>query len=212
MDNIKKALRKKDSIEYKYKRSVFPAGEEWCVTTITVSERENGIPKTATMTIRSIEALMREKESDFRVNMAKMLETMSDGFFIYDAEGDETIIYVNPPIVHLCGCKGITEFKELTGNSFKGFVHPDDLKRVEWEIKSQIEETDRNMDYIRYRIIRKDGQIRWVDDVGHLETSEYINGPKLFYVFVADITDSITEAEQNMLIAASKRFNESKES
>lgn len=211
LENIRKELRKKDSIEYKYKRSVFPAGEEWCVTTITISERENGIPKTATMTIRSIEALMREKESDSRVNMARMLETMSDGFFIYHADGEEEMVYVNPPVLHLFGCKTIMEFKELTGYTFKGFVHPEDIKRVEWEIQSQIEETDRNMDYIRYRIIRKDGEVRWIDDVGHLETSEYINGPKLFYVFVSDITDSISEAEQNMLIAASKRFNESKE-
>ena len=97
----------------------------------------------------------------------------------------------------------------MTGNTFKGFVHPEDRKRVEWEIQSQIEETDRNMDYIRYRIIRKDGEVRWIDDVGHLEASEYMDGPSVFYVYIADVTDSMTEAEKNMLIAASKRFNES---
>ena len=209
VENIQRELRKKDTIEYKYKRSVFPAGEEWSVTTITISEREeNGTPKTATITVRSIEALMREKESDMRMNMAKMLETMSAGFFIYNAGGDEEMLYANPPVVRMFGCRTITEFKELTKYSFRGLVHPEDLKRVEWEINSQIEETDRNMDYIRYRIIRKDGEVRWVDDVGHLETSEYIDGPKRFYVFVSDITDSITEAEKVMLIEASKRFNE----
>lgn len=209
IENLRKQLRKKDSVEYKYKRSVYPAGEEWCVTTVTVSERENGIPKTATMTVRSIESLMREKESDTRVNMAKMLEAMSGGFLIYLADGEEKLLYANPPLIQLFGCRTSAEFKELTGNTFPGMVHPDDIKRVEWEIKSQIEETDRNMDYVRYRIIRKDGEIRWVDDVGHLETSEYIDGPKMFYVFIADITDTITEAEKNMLVAASKRFNES---
>lgn len=211
IENLQRELRKTNSVEYKYKRSVFPAGEEWCATTITVAERENDIPKTATMTIRSIESLMREKESDSRVNMARMLETMSDGFFIYLAEGNEKILYANPPVLHLLGCKTSEDFKELTGNTFTGLVHPEDIKRVEWEIQSQIEETDRNMDYIRYRIIRKDGQVRWVDDVGHLETAEYVDAPNMFYVFVSDITNTITEAEQTMLIAASKRFNESKE-
>lgn len=207
LENLKKALRKKDSVEYKYKRAVEPAGEEWCVTTVTVSERQqDGAPKTATVTIRSIESLMREKESNKRINMAKMLETMSDGFFIYLADGDEKILYANPPVVQMFGCRTSTEFKELTSNTFTGFVHPDDIKRVEWEIKSQIDETDRNMDFIRYRIIRRDGEIRWVDDIGHLETSEYIDGPRMFYVFVSDITDTITEAEKNALIAASKRF------
>lgn len=209
VDNIQKELRKKDTIEYKYKRNVFPAGKEWCATTITVSERgENGVPKTATITIRSIEALMREKENDMRVNMAKMLETMSAGFMIYRPDNNGEILYINPPVVQLLGCRTLTEFKEQTGYTFNGFVHPEDLKRIEWEINSQIEETDRKMDYIRYRVIQKDGSIRWVDDVGHLETSEYINGPKVFYVFISDITDSITEAEKTMLIAASKRYNE----
>ncbi len=211
LEYLKKELRKKDSVEYKYKRSVFPAGEEWCSTTVTVSERKDGIPTTATLTIRSIESLMREKESDRRIQMAKMLETMSDGFFIYLADGEERILYANPPVIQLFGCRTATEFKALTGNTFKGLVHPEDIQRVEWEINSQIEETDRNMDYIRYRIIRKDGKICWVDDVGHLESSEYIDGPKMFYVFVSDITDEITEAEKQTLILESKHFNETAE-
>lgn len=211
IENLRKALRKKDSVEYKYKRSIYPAGEEWCVTTVTVSEREDGIPKTATMTIRSIESLMREKENDMRMDTTKVLETMSDGFFTYLADGDERMLYVNPPVMHLFGCKNKAEFEELTGNTFTGFVHPEDIKRVEWEIQSQIEENERNMDYIRYRIIRKDGEVRWVDDVGHLESTEYTEEPRAFYVFVADITDSMTEAEKTMLIASSRRFNESKE-
>ena len=97
------------------------------------------------------------------------------------------------------GCRTATEFKELTGNSFPGLVHPEDVKRVQWEIHSQVKESDRNMDYIRYRIIRKDGEIRWIDDVGHLETSEYIDGPSMFYVFIQDVTDEMTEAEKEYL-------------
>jgi PAS domain S-box-containing protein len=209
IDNLKKALRKRDSVEYKYKRSIYPAGEEWCVTTVTVSKREDGIPKTATMTIRSIESLMREKENEMHMDTTKILETMAGGFFTYLADGDERMLYVNPAVLHLFGCKNKAEFEALTGNTFTGFVHPDDIKRIEWEIKSQIEETDRNMDYIRYRIIRKDGEVRWVDDVGHLETTEYTEEPRVFYVFISDITDSMTEAEKTMLIGASKRFNES---
>jgi len=208
LDNLRKVLRKKDSTEYKYKRRVPDGGLEWCITTFTVSERtEEGVPKTAIMTIRSIESIMREKESNKRKNMASMLETMSDGFFIYYAEGEEQLIYTNPRVVQLFGCKTASEFKELTSNTFPGLVHPEDVKRVQWEIHSQVKENDRNMDYIRYRIIRKDGEIRWIDDVGHLETSEYIDGPKMFYVFILDVTDEMTEAEKEYLIAESKRFN-----
>ncbi len=208
LDNLCKVLRKKDSAEYKYKRRAQDGGLEWCITTFSVSDRkEDGVPKTAIMTIRSIESIMREKENNKRKNMAGMLETMSDGFFIYMAEGDERLLYANPRAVQLFGCRTSTEFKQLTSNTFPGLVHPEDVNRVQWEIHSQVKESDRNMDYIRYRIIRKDGEIRWIDDVGHLETSEYIDGPKMFYVFILDVTDSMTEAEKEFLIAESKRFN-----
>ena len=207
LENLNKALRKQDRVEYKYKRRVPEGGMEWCITTFTVAERKDGIPKTATMTIRSIESIMREKENNKRKNMAAMLETMSDGFFIYMAEGDEHLLYANPRVVQLFGCTTATEFKQLTSNTFPGLVHPDDVKRVQWEIHSQVKENDRNMDYIRYRIVRKDGEIRWIDDVGHLETSEYINGPTMFYVFIQDVTDEMTEADKEYLIAESARFN-----
>ena len=208
LENLRKVLRKKDSVDYKYKRRVADGGLEWCITTFSVSDRmKDGTPKTATMTIRSIESLMREKESNKRKNMANMLETMSDGFFIYLADEEEKLVYANPRVVHLFGCRTATEFKQLTTNTFPGLVHPEDIKRVQWEIHSQIKESDHNMDYIRYRILRKDGSIRWIDDVGHLETSEYIDGPKMFYVFILDVTDEMTEAEKEYLIAESKRFN-----
>ena len=207
LENIIKNLRKKDSIEYKYKRRVKDGGLEWCITTFTISERDGDIPKSATMTIRSIESIMREKESNKRKNMASMLETMSDGFFIYRADAEERILFANPKAVHLFGCQTATEFRELTSNTFPGLVYPEDIKRVQWEIHSQVKESDRNMDYIRYRIIRKDGEIRWIDDIGHMETSEFMDGPKMFYVFISDVTDEMTEAEKEYLIAESKRFN-----
>lgn len=207
LDNINKVLRKQESMEYKYKRRVPDGGIEWCITTITVAERKNGIPNTATMTIRSIESLMREKESNKRKNMSAMLETMSDGFFIYLADEEEHLVYANPRVVHLFGCRTADEFMELTSNTFPGLVHPQDIKRVQWEIHSQVKESDRNMDYIRYRIIRKDGEVRWIDDVGHLENSENIDAPKMFYVFIQDVTDELTEAEKEYLISESERFN-----
>ena len=207
LENVIKGLRKKDSIEYKYKRRAKDGGLEWCISTFTVSERVNDIPTSATLTIRSIESIMREKESNKRKNMSAMLETMSDGFLIYDADDDERIFFANPKVVQLFGCSCANEFKEFTTNSFKGIVHPDDLNRVEWEIHSQVKESDRNMDYIRYRIVRKDGQVRWIDDIGHLETSEYMNGKRVFYVFISDVTDTMTEAEKEFLIAESERFN-----
>ena len=85
-------------------------------------------------------------------------------------------------------------------------VHPEDLDRVEWEINHQIKRSDENMDYVQYRIIRKDGQIRWIDDCGHLESTEWGEKYRLFYVFIHDITDSITQIQKDKLLNANQFY------
>ncbi len=50
------------------------------------------------------------------------------------------------------------------------------------------------MDYVVYRIIRKDGSVRWVDDYGH-----FANLPgygDVYYVFIEDITENIMAKEE----------------
>ena len=60
-ESLKSTLMTQDTIEYKYQRSVDGISDEWCLTSFIVSERVNGVPKTAIMTIRSIETLIREE-------------------------------------------------------------------------------------------------------------------------------------------------------
>lgn len=207
IDNLKKKLATEDSVEVQYKRQIEPAGEEWCLTTFMVSERVDGVPKTVTITIRSIEALMREKEDTKRKNMAELLPQLSEGFFVYRAVEGEKLLFANPALVKLFGCDTLEEFRRHVGGSFRGIVHPDDLKRVEWEIKEQIDSSEKSLDFICYRIITKDGRIRWIDDCGHLETLDSGVDSKLFYVFVTDVTDKMSEARKQELIELSDKFN-----
>ncbi len=200
LENLRTVLVKQDMVEYKYRRRVGEAGEEWCLTTFQVYEREGSLPKTAIMTIRSIESLMREQAEEKRHSMGQVLANMSDGFFIYNASGDEKILYANPPVLKIFGCDTMDEFRELVHNSFCGMVHPEDLKRVQWEIRQQVKQTDKQLDFIRYRIITKDGRIRWLDDCGHLEDCGSSEESRLFYVFVSDITETISEEEMERLL------------
>jgi len=59
------------------------------------------------------------------------MDEMPGGFFIYHADGDEEIIYANKALLRMFQCDTMEEFRHLTGNSFKGLVHPDDLEDVE---------------------------------------------------------------------------------
>ncbi len=206
LGNLCEVLIKQDTVEYKYRRKTKEAGEEWCLTTFQVYERDGDVPKTAIMTVRSIETLIREKE-EFK-HLGKVLANMSDGFFIYNAYGEEKILYANPPVLKLFGCDTMDEFRELVRNSFSGMVHPEDLKRVQFEIKQQIKQIDKKLDFIRYRIIRKDGRICWVDDCGHLEDCDSGEDSRLFYVFLSDITETITEEEKKRLLQLNEHYRD----
>ena len=211
LDNLKSTLMNQDSTEYRYRRSAKDYGieDEWCLTSVTISEREKGTPKTAVITIRSIDTIIKDEEDKRHLRMAQSLANMSDGFFIYRAIDDERILYANPAIMTIFGCSTMDEFMELVDGSFRGLAHPDDLDRVEWEIQDQIRRSNENMDYVQYRITRKDGKIRWLDDCGHLENSEWGEEHRLFYVFVKDITDEITDIQKEKLLNSNQFYRKS---
>ncbi|MCI8417666.1 MAG: response regulator [Lachnospiraceae bacterium] len=117
----------------------------------------------------------------------KFMDEMPGGFFIYRAEGQEELIYANKAMLHIFNCDTMAELRELTKNSFRGIVHPDDLEAVEESIRVQIAHSQHDLDYVEYRIIQKGGQIRWIEDYGHFVHSEYMGG--IFYVFAGDATE-----------------------
>lgn len=110
------------------------------------------------------------------------------GFFIYDAHGNEEICYVDQNVIELFGCSTVEEFQELTGNSFRGMVYPEDLEQVESDILAQTFSSGQRHDYVRYRIRTKQGKIRYLEDFGHLMYSS--NGMSYYYVFVVDVEEN----------------------
>ena len=85
---------------------------------------------------------------------------MPGGFFIYKAEEPGELIYANKPVFDIFGCADLKEFKELTGFTFRGMVHPDDYDSISASIVQQIDASGEQMDYAEYRITRKDDRIR----------------------------------------------------
>ena len=137
---------------------------------------------------------------------------MPGGFFIYKASEPEELLYANRAVIDIFGCDDLEDFKKLTGFTFKGMLHPDDYDRIEESIVEQIDVSSDNLDYVEYRIICKDGSIRWVDDYGHYTETQAYGG--IYYVFISDITEKKEESlrhieedekqkeEQNKLITA----------
>ena len=121
---------------------------------------------------------------------------MPGGFFIYKAEEPGELLYANQAVFTIFGCADLEEFRELTGYTFRGMLHPDDYAAVNDSIRRQIAESKEKMDYAEYRIIRKDGAIRWVDDYGHYAESATYGG--LYYVFISDITEKKEQLQKEL--------------
>ena len=135
------------------------------------------------------------------------------GFFIYQDDALQEIIYVNRALLSIFGCDTLEEFKTLTGNTFRGLVHPDDFDFIQSSIDKQIEaDANGKLDYVEYRIIRKDGEIRWVDDYGHHTTMPGYG--KVYFVFITDVTEKHRMQVDKMRIelefAREKQHNEVK--
>ena len=141
-------------------------------------------------------------DSSFRLNentlpiIEEIGRHMPGGFFIYKAHGNEELLYANRAVLEIFGCRSLEEFKALTGFTFKGMLYPEDYRAISESIDHQIAVSDDNMDYVEYRIVRKDGQVRWVDDYGHYTETEAYGG--IYYVFISDITEKRERRETDM--------------
>lgn len=143
-------------------------------------------------------------------HVRQLTERMPGGFFIYRAHGGEELLYANEALVRMFGCDCVEEFKELTGNSFRGMVHPEDLEAVEESIWEQIAANSYDLDYVEYRIIRRDGSVRWVEDYGHFTQNSYVGD--IFYVFLADATEKrqtqqtiLGQKDQELMVLSQER-------
>lgn len=137
---------------------------------------------------KAIEKMLRERNK--RYQQIGITKTRG-GFFEYESTGSQKLHGVSQSVAYMFGCDTVEEFREYVGDSFLGMVHPDDRERVLYEINSQISGSELKMDYIEYRILRKDGSVRYVYDYGHLE--EKRDDVSCFYVFLLDVTERIKE-------------------
>lgn len=152
-------------------------------------------------------------DKDTLSSLLRLGGILPGGFFVYRAEEPLDILYVNDATLRIFGCDTLDEFKALTGYTFRGMVHPEDFDSIQGSIDSQIaDEGNENLDYVEYRIIRRDGEVCWVDDYGHFA---HLDGyGDVYYVFIWDVTDKRREREERfrmeLALEEEKRSNEVK--
>ncbi|MBR1393047.1 MAG: GGDEF and EAL domain-containing protein [Ruminococcus sp.] len=126
------------------------------------------------------------KEDYYSTGTGGLIPTgLPGGFFIYEAEGDEEILFAETNVIKMYGCETFDEFMQYVNGSFRGMVHPDDLHKIENQIQAQTVFSEKRHDYVRYRIITKQGDVRYIEDFGHL--LHWKNGKSFYYVFIVDV-------------------------
>ena len=107
------------------------------------------------------------------------------GFFIYENNHAESILFAEENVIKMYGCETYEEFIEYIHGSFAGMVHPEDYSKIQNQINAQTLFGEKRHDYVRYRIITKQGDVKYIEDFGHLMHGT--NGKSYFYVFIVDV-------------------------
>lgn len=136
---------------------------------------------------------LRENSDDFFLDF---VEKMPGGFFAYRADESEEILHLNRAALKIFGCDTLQEFVGLTGNTFRGMVHPDDIDNVEKSIAEQIAQSAEKTDYVEYRIKQRDGSTCWIADYGRFTDTESFGN--VFYVFIADSTERMLKRMERL--------------
>lgn len=122
-------------------------------------------------------------------------------YYHYDEQGNQLGVVWNDKIREILGYRDIKDFP----NSFDAFwtcVHPEDKSMLNDVIQASL--NDSNSYDIRYRVIKKDGSIIWVDEKG--KCVRYPNGaPRLLFGTLADITEQRRGEELSLIIQALAR-------
>ena len=122
---------------------------------------------------------------------------MPGGFYIC-RDDNQKLLFVNRAVLDIYGCETLDQFRELTGFSFRGMPHPEDYASVIEAIRNHSAPGAGYDEHVEYRIVRRDGTVRWVDDYGHRTRTEAYGD--VHYVFISDVTEKRVRMESDLAV------------
>ena len=130
--------------------------------------------------------------SNDSMTLEKVSAFMPGAFIVYKNNEAEEIIFASDEIARIFECDSVEDFMRFTGGSFATIVYPEDIEEVESIIRKQIISTG-GFDYVTYRIITKNGNIKKIEDWGHFVHDEELGDVFYVYLHDMDIRERLTE-------------------
>lgn len=126
-----------------------------------------------------------------------MLQGMPGGFMVCENTEQTRVVYANQQMADYFACDTVEELLTYIGGTAQGMIHPEDRTRVVQAVIESVSSSPKDSTAIEYRILRKDGAVRWIVVYGHSVTTE--EERTLLFLFIRDVTDRhIQDEAQNM--------------
>lgn len=136
---------------------------------------------------------MGNKKIDLHLILQELLNQTKDVFWIRTADYSKQV-YINPAYQKIWGLTSESLYK--SPEKWMDAIHPEDQKRLKNDIKKRNPHVLPNQKfYQHYRIIRKDGTIRWIED----ESFAIFNHKTGEHLAFAGIATDVTEKKNHEL-------------
>ncbi|MBW4583543.1 MAG: PAS domain S-box protein [Tildeniella nuda ZEHNDER 1965/U140] len=123
-------------------------------------QRENERLRAELQAHQQVEATLRQREEQFRT----LVNNVPGAVYRAAFDDDWTIAFISDAIAKLSGYPA-TDFINNKAQSFNKICHPDDLERVNRELRAAI--AAKQPFVLEYRNIQSDGTVVWVCEQGH---------------------------------------------
>ncbi len=181
-DRICEGLREQDSLN-----TVYKIGESRFRLSFTAVEYDRlGSVMRFSAAVRDVTEELREEErksAELNSRLETILSGIAGGFRICRNDKGFGFVYVSEGVAAIQGYT-VDEMLRVSGGSLKGYIYPADAAGILWEIARQYEQGDTYL--VRYRVVHKDGSLRWVSDTGKRVVAK--DGGILHYSLIQDIT------------------------
>ena len=115
-----------------------------------------------------------------------MLSQLPGGMAVCHLDDDFSTHWISEGLCQLLGYADPEEFALHTGNSFRGFIYPEDYDSMFSSVEQVLEAGDTY--YCEYRVRHKDGRLLWVSDFG--KRAPNLNGEReVLNCYITDISE-----------------------